>query len=148
MGGGFCCWVCFAFNSEQFGVSIEQLMEFEQFAVTICLGSVSMPLANDDIEWWIFVPKWIENLILMIIITVFASNEFEADLVPDATLRQMSANPSILALVIIGWVSWFIDVVFLCILKRKKLLRKSLKHFQRSDVESRKASVTNLLMST
>ena len=130
--GGCCFLWCSALCSDSCFFDLWDYMEWEQFLATSALGSVAMPLPITKVIPFMYGSKWIENCLLLIIITIFASVKFDSPLAPDATLRQMSENSSILALVVIGWVSWFIDVFFFIILKKEKIILEEPKTFPES----------------
>eukprot|EP01084_Bolivina_argentea_P113610 202447_1 len=87
----------------------------DQLLLFIFLGTVALPLINKSLAF--YTTRWIENGILLGVIFYFCTNEFPCTLCTDETQRQVSNNKSVLALLIIGFFSCFVDVCLFLLLQ-------------------------------
>ena len=52
-----------------------------------------------------------EMILTLIIVTIFAYNEFDCNLCADSEQRQANNNPYILVFIIVGWITMVIDFI-------------------------------------
>eukprot|EP01084_Bolivina_argentea_P113612 202453_1 len=111
------CCCCFYSIAKVFDVLFDKIVDGtgDQFALFVCLGTVALPLLNRSLAF--YTTRWIENGILLGVIFYFCTNEFPCTLCTDETQRQVSNNKSVLALLIIGFFSCFVDVCLFLLLQ-------------------------------
>eukprot|EP01084_Bolivina_argentea_P056012 102567_1 len=118
-----CCgfWTIFAFTCGDYYMITDEMTDAQLFGVMF-LGSVSLPLCDDQVFFKVFVLKWLENSVLLLVITLYTGYAWDCVTCSDSSRRRMSDDNSILTLVIIGWIAYAIDIVFLMCLKLGKII--------------------------
>eukprot|EP01083_Nonionella_stella_P269411 911518_1 len=103
----YCCYACFGF--------IWIGLTFDEAIGLLLMGLVGMPILNN--YWLIFIPRWIDNAAMLILITLFANSTLDCSFCSTHT-REMVANDGVFAFIMIGWVSFLFDIsLFLGIVK-------------------------------
>eukprot|EP01084_Bolivina_argentea_P083677 151497_1 len=86
----------------------------QQLGLTFILGIVALPINNKPFV--LFVPRFIENCVMLIIITLFANYEWDCSYCADPSTRTINSHDNILAFLIIGWIACVMDIILFCIL--------------------------------
>eukprot|EP01084_Bolivina_argentea_P040550 74928_1 len=113
---------CFSFwflcRQENFGVA--QYFNKQQAWIYGLLGLVAIPICESPLVLLIF--KWTECCVMMLIISLFATMEWQCPSCTDSSTRQMSVNDGIFALVVLGWISLVMDIVMFLMIKCKDII--------------------------
>eukprot|EP01084_Bolivina_argentea_P240020 403304_1 len=84
------------------------------------LGTVGVPIFDSSVL--IMIPKWIDAIIMLILISLFANTNWNCSICVDASTRQMNNNAGILIFLILGYISWVVDVIFFLILQFSSII--------------------------
>merc|ERR1712228_1035763 len=96
---------------------------------------------NDNYKRIIF--RWMDNIIGILLVAVFASSKFECPICANEEYRQFGRNPVIAGIFIIGCLFWFVDVILFVVLCRNRVFvgHENVNEFEAVDYDEDPESV-------